>query len=253
MASDNKFFEDMSRVANSAFGTILDFKKECDSFVQQGVDRAVGGFNMVSRDEYEAVKALAVKAREEQHKLEKRIIELEKKLGIAQGSNSAQKASVKNNKKDNNDNKQNAGSAAGSSVSKVQKGASEEAVLKAAERSAARKSNSVKPGPAAQLTKIAVRKMDNPSPTQNMTDLERVNNYSEAKKVKDDVKKAKKKLLPVSHNPDQLSESRVKAKVKPEAKVKSETKAKPEAKVKSEANVKPEAKTKPEAKAKPEG
>lgn len=81
MQSDNKIFDDFTKLASGAMGSMLDMKKEADARLREVFERMMGNMNMVSRDEFEAVKAMAAKARSEQERLEKRIAELEKKLG----------------------------------------------------------------------------------------------------------------------------------------------------------------------------
>ena len=51
-----------------------------ETLVQQRVDRVLSRLNLVSREEFEAVKAMAAKARGEQEKLEKRLHDLENRL-----------------------------------------------------------------------------------------------------------------------------------------------------------------------------
>ncbi|MFO1146107.1 MAG: accessory factor UbiK family protein, partial [Rhodospirillales bacterium] len=58
-------------------------KQEIESFAQQQVERLVAEFNLVRRDEFEAVQALAANARAEQERLEQRIAALEEQLAAA--------------------------------------------------------------------------------------------------------------------------------------------------------------------------
>ncbi|MEO5338540.1 MAG: accessory factor UbiK family protein [Magnetospirillum sp. WYHS-4] len=58
-------------------------KAEVESHMRQHLERMMAGMDMVSRDEFEAVKAVAAKARGEQEKLAERVAELEAKLGVA--------------------------------------------------------------------------------------------------------------------------------------------------------------------------
>jgi BMFP domain-containing protein YqiC len=52
-------------------------RDEVEALVQQRVERVLSRLNLVTRDEFEAVKAMAAKARSEQEALEKRLSELE--------------------------------------------------------------------------------------------------------------------------------------------------------------------------------
>lgn len=80
MQSDNKFFEDLTKVASSAMGTMFNMKKEIDTMVKENIERMLGKADIISRDEFEAIKEVATKARSAQSKLEKRVAELETKL-----------------------------------------------------------------------------------------------------------------------------------------------------------------------------
>jgi len=83
MQSDNKFIDDLTKVASSAVSTMFNVKKEADALVKQNLERMLGNTNAISREEFEAIKELAIRARSEQEKLEQRISELENKIAIA--------------------------------------------------------------------------------------------------------------------------------------------------------------------------
>jgi BMFP domain-containing protein YqiC len=80
MQSQNRFFDDLARVAAGAMGTLSGVKSEVESRVREQLERVLAGMDLVSRDEFEAVKAMAAKARSEQEDLEKRLAELESQL-----------------------------------------------------------------------------------------------------------------------------------------------------------------------------
>lgn len=63
MQSQNKIFEDLSKVATSAFGTFAGLGREVETQVRERVKDLVGGVDMVSRDEFEAVREMAANAR----------------------------------------------------------------------------------------------------------------------------------------------------------------------------------------------
>lgn len=87
MQSDNKIFDDLTKLASSAMGSMLDMKKEIDARFKENVERMVGGgLKLVSREEFEVVKAMIAKARAEQEKLEKKIDALEKKLAAGKAT-----------------------------------------------------------------------------------------------------------------------------------------------------------------------
>jgi BMFP domain-containing protein YqiC len=80
MQSQNRFFDDMARVAAGAMGTLAGVKSEVEARLREQLERVLAGMDLVSRDEFEAVKAMAAKARTEQEDLAKRVVELEARL-----------------------------------------------------------------------------------------------------------------------------------------------------------------------------
>lgn len=64
MQTENKLFEDLSKVATSAFGTLAGVGREVEENARRRAREFVGGADAVSRDEFEAVKAVAGTARE---------------------------------------------------------------------------------------------------------------------------------------------------------------------------------------------
>ncbi|MBC7522555.1 MAG: accessory factor UbiK family protein [Sandarakinorhabdus sp.] len=64
MQTENKFFEDLSKVATSALGTLAGVGREVEENARRRAREFVGGADAISRDEFEAVKANAAAARE---------------------------------------------------------------------------------------------------------------------------------------------------------------------------------------------
>jgi BMFP domain-containing protein YqiC len=81
MQTQNRFLDDLARVAAGALGTLSGVKTEVETRLREQLEKVLAGMDLVSRDEFEAVKAMAAKARSEQEDLEKRVAELESKLG----------------------------------------------------------------------------------------------------------------------------------------------------------------------------
>ena len=77
MQTRNRMFDDLARMANGAVSTLTGIKGEVEALVRQQIDRLLAEMDVVPRDEFEAVKAVAARARTEQEKLEKRVVELE--------------------------------------------------------------------------------------------------------------------------------------------------------------------------------
>ena len=80
MQSQNRFFDDLARVAAGAMGTLSGVRSEVETRIREQLERVLAGMDLVSRDEFEAVKAMAAKARSEQEHLQKRLAVLESRL-----------------------------------------------------------------------------------------------------------------------------------------------------------------------------
>lgn len=80
MQTQNPFFDDLARMAGGALGALSGLKSEIETLVRQQFERFLAGADMVPRDEFEAVRALAIKARTEQEDLEARVAQLEAKI-----------------------------------------------------------------------------------------------------------------------------------------------------------------------------
>lgn len=80
MQTQNKLFDDLARVANGAVSTLTGMKDEIDAMIRQRLERFMGDADLVSHEEFDAVKGMAQKARTENEKLEARIEKLEAAL-----------------------------------------------------------------------------------------------------------------------------------------------------------------------------
>ena len=81
MQSENRLFDDFVKMMNGFAGTMAGMGREAESSAREKMREWMGGMNFVSRDEFEAVKAMAAKAREENDALKARVAALEAKLG----------------------------------------------------------------------------------------------------------------------------------------------------------------------------
>jgi len=77
MQSENRFFDDLSKIINGAAGTVAGAGREFESNARERAREWIGGLDFVSREEFEAVKAMAAQAREQVETLEARIAALE--------------------------------------------------------------------------------------------------------------------------------------------------------------------------------
>ena len=77
MQTENKFFEDLVKMANGFAGTVAGMGREAEGNAREKFKAWVGGEDFVSRDEFEAVKAMAAAARDENELLKARLDKLE--------------------------------------------------------------------------------------------------------------------------------------------------------------------------------
>lgn len=77
MQGNNKIFDDISQLMTNAMGVAQGAKAEAETAMKSLVDRWMADRDFVTRDEFDAARAMAVKAREENATLEARIAALE--------------------------------------------------------------------------------------------------------------------------------------------------------------------------------
>ncbi|HXE17851.1 MAG TPA: accessory factor UbiK family protein [Stellaceae bacterium] len=80
MQSENRFFDDLAKVANGALGSIAGFGSELEARLRDQAEKVLARMDVVRREEFDAVKAMAQKARETQEALEMRVAALEAEL-----------------------------------------------------------------------------------------------------------------------------------------------------------------------------
>jgi len=91
MQTQNRFFDDIARVAAGALGTLSGVKTEVETRLREQLERVLAGMDLVSRDEFEAVKAMAAKARSEQEDLARRVADLESRLAAFASTDSPER------------------------------------------------------------------------------------------------------------------------------------------------------------------
>lgn len=77
MQSQNRIFDDLAKMMNGVAGTMAGMGREAEASMREKMREWVGGMDFVSRDEFEAVKAMAAAARDENEQLKARIAALE--------------------------------------------------------------------------------------------------------------------------------------------------------------------------------
>jgi BMFP domain-containing protein YqiC len=73
MQSQNRLFDDFVKVMNGAAGTLAGMTREAQAAMHDRARTWIGGLDLVSREEFEAVKAMAIAAREENEALKARL------------------------------------------------------------------------------------------------------------------------------------------------------------------------------------
>ena len=77
MQTENRFFDDLAKMLNGVAGTVAGMGREAETSTRERLREWIGGMDFVSRDEFEAVKAMAAAARDEVEALTARIASLE--------------------------------------------------------------------------------------------------------------------------------------------------------------------------------
>ncbi len=80
MQSENPLLADLAKLVNSAAGTVAGMGREARDAAREKFKEQMGGLDFVSREEFDTVKAMAAKAREENEKLMERVAALEAAL-----------------------------------------------------------------------------------------------------------------------------------------------------------------------------
>jgi len=77
MRDDGKILDDLARVANGALGALSGLREEAEQRTRRLLEEILTRMDLVRREEFDAVRAIAVKAREEQERLAERLAALE--------------------------------------------------------------------------------------------------------------------------------------------------------------------------------
>lgn len=81
--TSSRFFDDLAKVMTGAAGAAQGLRREFDTLVQNQIERVLNNLEIVKREDFEAVRAMARMAREENDRLAARVAELESRLGAA--------------------------------------------------------------------------------------------------------------------------------------------------------------------------
>jgi BMFP domain-containing protein YqiC len=78
-----RLLDELSRVMTGAVGVVQGVRNEADGFVRSQIERILRDADFVTREEFEAVRLMAIAARDENDRLAARLAEIEAKLDIA--------------------------------------------------------------------------------------------------------------------------------------------------------------------------
>jgi len=76
--ASTRIFDEMAKIMTNAAGAAQGARREIDTLIKTQIERVLNDLEIVKRDEFEAVKEMAAKARQENDELSARIAELEK-------------------------------------------------------------------------------------------------------------------------------------------------------------------------------
>lgn len=80
MQTSNRILDDMAKVASGAVSAVTGLKGDGENLLRRQMEKLLADMDLVTREEFDAVKAMAANARAEQEKLEARVAELEGQL-----------------------------------------------------------------------------------------------------------------------------------------------------------------------------
>lgn len=86
MQTSNRLLDDIAKMASGALHTLGGLREEIETRVRERVERMAADMDLVTREEFDAVKAMAAKARSEQEELAAKVARLEAELAALKGS-----------------------------------------------------------------------------------------------------------------------------------------------------------------------
>src|SRR5438067_9627401 len=95
MQSENRMFDDFVKMVNGFAGTFAGMGREAEASAREKMREWMAGSDFVGRDEFEAVKAMAAAARDENESLKARLAELEARIGGSAPATAAARRAAK--------------------------------------------------------------------------------------------------------------------------------------------------------------
>jgi hypothetical protein len=89
MQTSNRLFDDFAKVASGAMNTLGGLREEIETRVRERLERVAADMDLVTREEFDAVRAMAAKARSEQEEFAGRLARLEVELAEVKAQKAA--------------------------------------------------------------------------------------------------------------------------------------------------------------------
>jgi BMFP domain-containing protein YqiC len=90
--TSSRFFDELAKLATNAAGAAQGVRREIDALVKAQVERVLNDVGVVKREDFDVVRDMAQKAREENDRLHERIAVLEARLGVTPASTGGQQS-----------------------------------------------------------------------------------------------------------------------------------------------------------------
>ncbi len=85
MQTSNRFLDDIARLANGMMGVAAGFRGEVEGMIKARITAMLADANLVPREDFEVVRAMAAKARDEQEVLAAKVAALEARVAVLEG------------------------------------------------------------------------------------------------------------------------------------------------------------------------
>lgn len=89
MQTSNRLFDDFAKVASGAMNTLGGLREEIETRVRERLERVAADMDLVTREEFDAVRAMAAKARSEQEDLAAKLARVEAELAEVKARDAA--------------------------------------------------------------------------------------------------------------------------------------------------------------------
>jgi BMFP domain-containing protein YqiC len=88
--TSSRFFDELAKLATNAAGAAQGIRREIDTLVKAQVERVLNDVGVVKREDFDVVREMAQKAREENDRLHERVAVLESRLGVTRPASERQ-------------------------------------------------------------------------------------------------------------------------------------------------------------------